>query len=100
MTHTPGPWTFEGPLEGGPNEHIIGWIKSDMPFFELHAPGFIPAKPVSELADNARLMAAAPSLALALAWLVGLKDNRPSDYEEQKPLAWAAARAALAQIGK
>lgn len=36
------------------------------------------------------------TLILALAWLVGLKDERPSDYEEQKPLAWAAARAAIA----
>jgi len=34
-------------------------------------------------------------LVIALAWLVGLKDNRPSDYAEQKPMAWEAARAAL-----
>jgi len=45
---------------------------------------------------NARLIAAAPGLLLALSWLVGLKDERPSDYKEQKPLAWAAARAAIA----
>jgi hypothetical protein len=32
-----------------------------------------------------------------LIWLVGLKDERPADYEEQKPLAWAAARAAIAK---
>lgn len=36
--------------------------------------------------------------AAALSWLVGLKDERPADYAEQKPFAWAAARAALAGL--
>lgn len=48
-------------------------------------------------AANAQIFAAAQDMLIALAWLVGLKDARPADYEEQKPLAWAAARAALAK---
>lgn len=38
----------------------------------------------------------APELYRALAWLVYLKDDRPHDYEEQKPKAWDAARKAVA----
>jgi len=46
-------------------------------------------------ARHAKLIEAAPELLEALEWLVFLKDNRPSDYEEQKPLAWGCARAAI-----
>ena len=52
----------------------------------------------AEALDNARLMAAAPGLLLALSWLVGLHDEKPADRKEQEPLAWAAARAAIKAV--
>jgi hypothetical protein len=92
-TATPGPWhitplggwtPWEGAIEvavhrSGINDTIC-WTPSGG----------------NEQAD-AQLIAAAPDLLMALAWLVGIKDRRPTDYEEQKVLAWAAARAAIAK---
>lgn len=56
--------------------------------------------------NDARLIAAAVNALPALlrvaraAWeLQMLKDDRPADYEQRKPLAWAELRAALAESG-
>lgn len=93
MSHTPGPWTHYPFLSGSENHSGFG----------VNGNGFrlASAHPIdsdgNEGEANARLIAAAPELLMALAWLVGLKDERPSDYAEQKPLAWAAARAAIAK---
>lgn len=65
-------------------------------FGALHTPKA--AKISGENAEaNAIAIAALPDLYAAIEKLVTLKDNRPADYETQKPLAWAAARAALAK---
>lgn len=48
-----------------------------------------------EARANARLIAAAPDLALTLAWLLGLVEKPPADYDEQIGLAIAAAHLAL-----
>jgi hypothetical protein len=45
---------------------------------------------------NARLIAAAPDLLLALVWLHSLNALPPSDAAEQMPLAILAAEAAIA----
>jgi hypothetical protein len=96
--HTPGPWEAGGitrdrfVLPGGDDGEGI---------FEMGDVNIFPptghAGPVAIAAGeaNARLIAAAPDMLEALWWLVSLKDNRPGDYEEQKPRAWAAARAAI-----
>lgn len=77
--HTPGPWVVRVHQN---------WTDVDSKYFTV-------AGDVSN--DDATLIAAAPDMLLALIWLVGLKDGRPHDYEEQKPLAWGAARAAIAR---
>ena len=79
--HTPGPWR----VETEPYIHV----RSD-------AGCVLAADYTTD--ENAALICAAPDLLLALSWLVGLHDERPADYEEQKPLAWAAARAAIKAV--
>lgn len=91
VKHTPGPWVTDGTDVCQTNHgglHVIA---------QMSVPicGDDDWQEVEKV--NARLIASAPDLLLALSWLVGLKDKRPADYYEQKPLAWAAARAAIAK---
>jgi len=92
LRHTPGPWTV--------GKHSMSAVFADKRLVASCA-GYSSSDDQEathlENEANANLVAAAPDLLLALSWLVGLKDGRPTDYEEQKPLAWAAARAALAK---
>lgn len=102
--HTPGPYVIT-PTDGSyvkrpefsrymieqdsdstdGNSLIVAVILSDCALLEAAAEA------------NAALFRAAPDLLDALRRLVDLKDNRPADYEQAKPLAWAAARAAIAK---
>lgn len=85
IKHTPGPWRIHKVRQNL-------WIDD-----------VVTGNPIAAVRHgrkeevHARLIAAAPELLLALSWLVGLEDERPSDYDDQKPLALGAARAAIAK---
>lgn len=90
MKHTPGPW------------RIYHHSSMDLRIIQDHSEetcvAAIPNWKIEhheERYANARLIAAAPELLEAAMWLIGLKDIRPHDYEEQRPLAWNALRAAI-----
>jgi hypothetical protein len=85
MDHTPGPWFVTTQ-----DDYPTGEVSAD-PMGVRH----VVTTYGNDAKANARLIAAAPDLLLALTWLVGLKDEPPPDYDEQNPLAWAAARAAI-----
>jgi hypothetical protein len=88
--HTPGPWhihdTEPFTVCGPDGDSVAG------------ADAF--KRSMEENGANARLIAAAPELLMALIWLVDLKAKKDaagknSEYEEEKILAWAGARAAI-----
>jgi hypothetical protein len=90
IKHTPGPWHRNIPpaskypiIFSGRNTHVA----------QVCVGGLTP----EEIEANCNLISAAPDLALALAWVAGLLENPPSDLEEQKTLAIAAAKAAFAK---
>jgi hypothetical protein len=94
--HTPGPWRADlsdddFQLTGADGSPIL------MSFSDQYGSSSIDC----DKAD-ARLIAAAPDMLLALSWLLGLVErpsmaSKPDDYEAEMLLARAAARAAIAK---
>lgn len=68
MEHTPGPWRYEDPFDGG------RVLACDEPHTVIHTPGGNPHDP-QEIA-NARLIASAPDLLASLRGPFGARRRR------------------------
>lgn len=90
-------------------EEQIAEVKRELAHRRNVYPEFVASKRITQEAADRRIavmegmlqtLTASKGMLLSLCWLVGLKDERPADYEEQKPLAWGAARLSIKEANK